>query len=252
LLIIGFSTEDITEKMRNTILPVNHIVNQLLGSNDQSAYLKRSIISELDDPKMKNYPKTKASIQSNVWETLTTNDDARLERFFKETRLDEVMIDSYHEEITRLLFSDKLSDNKAQQEAMLKVGGISYKILIGEFKNKSGTKTNCGIDFKQGAKRVIIHIPGPVAGVKRDATPLPWFQCPRGYHSIDITLKIEGIEVGGIKVVGVERPTESGDVRGHRARITAAVAEEFSKKGIDLGAGVTPGSITVTKVYSDF
>ncbi|GAB2659861.1 hypothetical protein [Vibrio panuliri] len=253
LLIIGFSTEDIAKRIRNTLLPKSHMVSQLVGSDEHSNLLKNSIISELDDPDLKNYPKTKNTIQENVWKALETKDETKLKQFVDSTKLDEVIIDSYYEQVIEVLFSDKPSANKDQKYHILELGSVAQEINVGEFENRSNTKTNCGYDFAQDEKRVIIHIPAPEKGIKRDRIPLPWFQCPRGYHAMDVSLKVEDKVVSDIKVVGVERPTATPKkpIKGVRARVTNAVAEEFRQKGVDLGVGIVPGSITVTRVYDD-
>ena len=241
LLIIGFTTDDIITATRNIIAPTSHIVKQLLNGGDQSEQLKRNIIAELEDSSFKNYPKVKQSLENNVWRTLETADDKIINNFLKNTKLDEAIIDSYYDQVIIILFSNKESGKRERKETILKTGGVPHPVLIGEYKNKSGTKTNCALPFKQNKKRIIIHIPGsdPDSNKKREKIPLPWFQCPRGYHNIDVSLKIEDVEVNGIRVVGVERPTESIDIKGVRARVTAAVADEFKSKGIDLGQHVT-------------
>lgn len=109
LLIIGFSTDDITTKIRTTLMPTKHIVNQLINGKEQSENLKKSIISELDDPSFKKYPKTQASLEENVWKTLSLADDEKLKYFIKNSNFDEIIIDSYYDEVINILFSDKKS-----------------------------------------------------------------------------------------------------------------------------------------------
>ncbi|MBX2809946.1 MAG: hypothetical protein KTR20_15090 [Cellvibrionaceae bacterium] len=251
MLIIGFTGDDIKQKIRTTILPTSHIVTQLTSPGLQSEELKNSIISELNDPSFVKYPETKESLQKNVWETLQTDNEDMLISFISKTKLDEVIIDSHYQRVSEILFSDKPSNIKAQKEMILKIGGEPYPISIGEFKNRSKSKTNCGIEFKQDAKRVIMHIAAPENGAERKKVPMPWFQCPRGYHDLEVSLKIEEVEISGVRVVGVERPTESTGLKGNRARVTHAVSEEFRKRGVDLGTGLSQGSIKVTRVYRD-
>jgi hypothetical protein len=127
----------------------------------------------------------------------------------------------------------------------MQLGARKQTVLIGEYPNPNNSLTNCGKLFRQNKRRVILYIPNSEA----TEAPLPWFECPKSYPSIIVELWIEDVIVGGVLVVGVERPIDSAGVLGVRARVTHEVAEKFKDKGIDLGKHITGGYIRVTDVF---
>lgn len=253
LLIIGFTTEDIAEKIRNTFLPASHMVKQLLAQGEQSDKLKSGIIGELKKENISKYPAVKEDLEENVWETLTTDNDEVISDFINKSKLDEAIIDSYHDEVNKLVFSTKASDRKRKKETILKEGNVPRPVIIGVYRPNNDELTSCNLPFNQKKKRVIIHIPISEADAKsqKGNNSLPWFQCPKNHYQLLISLSIDGVVVDGIKVVGVERPKELSKVNGIRARVTEVVSAAFKEKGINLGNHVTLGSIRITKVYDD-
>ena len=248
LLFLGFTTDDFIKKARNKLIPTSHIVDNLIKGDEESRKLKTDILDELSDPSFKDYPEVKESLAKNVWLAMQTDDKDKIHKFLNNTKLDEEIIETYYEQVIDILFSERISDKKKRIDTIMKAGSIKTEALIGEYENRTGSDTNCGMEFNQDLKRAIIHIPGldPDSGEVRDKQPVPWFQCPRGYPQLTISLDIEDIVVDGIKLVGVERPTESKDVVGIRVRVTNAVANEFLNKGIKLGNGIKPGFVYVT------
>ncbi len=251
LLFVGFSIDDFLDKIREKILPTTHIVNKLSERSDNSQKLKDSILNELRKENIAQYPEVKAGIKSNVWEAINTNDPDKLQNFIDNSGLDEAIIDSYYKSVIGILFSDLESDSQSKIDEIKRLGAVEQAIVISEYKNPTGSHTACNLPFIQAKKRVIIFVPGadPNKSETRDRIPVPWFQCPRGYVELVISLRIEDVVVSDILVVGVERPSESKNIDGIRARVTKSIAEEFKTKGIDLGRHITSGYVKVTNAF---
>lgn len=248
LLIIGFTKEELVSKVRETILPKSHIVKNLLENDSESQKLKTNIINELNDPTFKQYPGVKSSIESNVWEAISTTDKEKIASFLKNSNIDEEIINSYYSNVVGVLFSPEPCDELKRVKQILELGKEPQQVLIGKFPNTDNAQTNCSLPFRQNKKRVILYFP-PSTRLDNGDNSLPWFQCPKNYPGLVVSLKIEDVQIDGVRVVGVERPTEPDGVEGVRARVTKKVAEEFNEKGISLGNHVSVGTISVTDVF---
>lgn len=225
LLLLGFTVGDLADKARETFIPQTYIVSQLFDFGE--------------------VPEARRNIEGLVWKTLETNDIDKLERLFANSKLDEMIIDTYQAQINDMLFSTKVSDKGFRTKTIMQLGAKKQTVLIGEYRNPNNSLTNCGKIFRQNKRRVILYIPN--AGTIEP--PLPWLECPKSYPSIIIELWIEDVVVGGVLIVGVERPIDSNNIVGTRARVTGAVAEEFKNKGIDLGKHITSGYMRITDVF---
>ena len=248
LLFLGFSKEEMVNKVRESIFPINHIVSELIVNVDESRRLKKNIIAELNDPSLKDYPDVKSSIESNVWETISTKDKKKINSFLENSILDEEIINNYKTEVNALLYSTKLTDKTKRNKKILELGKEHQFVRIGYFENNNNSRTNCNLPFLQDRKRAIIYF--PVSSRYEDGSNfLPWFGCPNESTGIVISLEVEDIEVTGIRVVGVERPTKEDYIKDVRARVSKAVVDEFLEKGIALGQHITIGKMKVIDIW---
>lgn len=225
LLLLGFSVGDLKTKARETFVPKSYIVSQLHNLN--------------------SLPKVKAEFEKLVWRTFESNDMDKLTHLFANSKMDELIIDNYQVQINDLLFSPKASSKVLRNGTIMQLGAKKQVVLIGEYHNKNKALTNCGKVFRQNKRRVILYIPNSGAIEPN----LPWFECPSSYPSIIVELWIEDVVVGGVLVVGVERPIDNNNIEGVRSRVTQEVAEKFKANGIDLGNHITSGYIRITDVF---
>lgn len=225
LLLLGFTVGDLTDKARETFVPKKYIVSQLLDFDE--------------------VPEAKRNLEGLIWETFESDDTSKFEHLFANSKLDEMIIDTYQAQINDILFSTKVSSKGFRNKTIMQLGSKKQTVLIGEYTNPNNSLTNCGKIFRQNKRRVILYIPN-VGSIE---PPLPWIECPKSYPSIIIELWIEDVVVGGVLIVGVERPIDSNNIVGTRARVTGAVAKEFKNKGIDLGKHITSGYMRITDVF---
>lgn len=248
LLFIGFTTEEIIKKFRDTVIPKSHMITELLRDDDGSRQLKVSIIDELGDPTLKAYPKVKSTIETNVWEVINTTDEDKINDFLTKSSLDDQIINSYYKDFNKVLFDPAPTQEPERISQILSAGEHPKPVRIGRFINRTNAKTNCALPYRQNKKRVILYFP-PSTKTKDGGDAYPWFKCPNNYPTILISLKVEDVEVTGIRVVGVERPTKEDNIRGVRARVTEEVAKEFAAKGMPIGKHVVDGSMKISDVF---
>jgi len=225
LLLLGFTVGDLVDKARETFITKNYIVSQL---------------SDFDET-----PEIKRNFEKLVWKTFESSDMGKFERLFANSKFDEMIIDTYQIQINDMLFSTKVSDKGFRNKTIMQLGATKQTVLIGEYPNLNNSLTNCGKLFRQNKRRVILYIPNSGA----IEPPLPWFECPSSYPSIIVELWIEDVVVGGVLVVGIERPIDNNNIVGVRSRVTHEVAEKFKDKGIDLGKHITSGYMRITDVF---
>lgn len=261
LVIIGITFDDIKTSIRNTLLPTEFIVNNLVGNDIESKTLKRDIINELNDPDFEEYPDVGESLKRKVWNTINNAEDNEIEAFLRESSLDDKIIRKHHKDVTDLLYGPTVyqSDRDSIVSKIKEYSEHISDIKIGFFENEENQKTNCVKRYYHHKKLVILHFPPSskktveLENGKEMIDALAWYRCPtNGYPTITVTLSIDDIKVEGVRVVGVERPaTEDSSrlVKGVRARVSRAVLNEFEQNGIDITSGVSSGYIKLDDVF---
>lgn len=245
--LIGFTTGELMEKIRQSIFPNTHLVQVLTEDDFVSPALKKNIISEFSNLSVDNYPDVKKSIDDNVWSVISTPSRDKIDNFLSKTNLDEIIIEKHHAEVSRILYFPAQGNYSKLSAQIREYKGMVTPTMVGVFENHTNSKTKCNYPFTQSEKRIILHFPSSTKTKKGDA--LPWIQCPGfDYPRIMLKLTVEGVSIGGILLVGVERPDKDNYVNGIRSRVTKAVAAAFKKQNVIIGSDLSQALVSVEDV----
>jgi hypothetical protein len=261
LTLLGINSEFLIKRLRDTILPKTHIVSTLIADDKESESLRENIINELSQENIGNYQNVLSSIHAEVWQTIIAAEENDINKFLEQSSLDDRIVDRHYDDVIDVLFGPNKPSSRTKQIEFVKSNSKRKEpVLIGFYENKSNSDTACLKQWDSNKDIVIVAFPYTSkvsrqnGGQEKLVDAIPWYKCPwHGYPTIVVTLRIDDIEIKGVRVVGVERvssePSNGNKIHGVRARVSKAVADKFKAEGVDISDGVFPGFMSIYDAF---
>lgn len=186
------------------------------------------------------YKEITKDVESNVWMTMKTGDRAKFSEVLTNGSFYPALRDSFKKDIVNT-FGTVQEHSKVAAESVMYFGEMSVPAIITAIDKKyEGKETNCQRNLQQNELQAVIVLPASAT----DAD-YRWFGCTANYPELtELKLVVDGKEVEGVSLVGVERNGVRPELE---VRVTAKAASLLDVQGHTDYSTLKMGKVSVSK-----